>query len=40
VNYGEKLEVVRSVSGDAIISTHCHNDMSFGEANPIMAIKK
>lgn len=39
-SYLQKLEVVRSVSGNAIISTHCHNDMSFGEANPTMAIKR
>ena len=39
-DYLAKIDTVRSVSGDAIISTHCHNDMGFGEASPIMAIRR
>lgn len=38
-DFREKLEIVRAVAGDAILSVHSHNDMSFGEANPAMAIK-
>ncbi len=37
-NYSQVISVVREATRTAILSAHCHNDMSCAEANPLTAI--